>query len=67
MSTAAVTTQPTQAPPQGLTLVTATPAAKAKSAVLMEVVVNRDVLLARSPPPKASLHREQRFRFFPIS
>jgi len=46
MSTAAVTPQPTQAPPQGLTLVTATPAAKAKSAVLMEVVVNRDALLA---------------------
>jgi DNA polymerase-3 subunit beta len=46
MSTAAVTPQPTQAPPQGFTLVTATPAAKAKSAVLMEVVVNRDALLA---------------------
>ena len=46
MSTAAVTPQPTQAAPQGLTLVTATPAAKAKSAVLMEVVVNRDALLA---------------------
>ena len=46
MSTAAVTPQPPQAAPQGLTLVTATPAAKAKSPVLMEVVVNRDVLLA---------------------
>jgi len=46
MSTAAVTTPPPQAAPQGLTLVTATPAAKAKAPVLMEVVVNRDVLLA---------------------
>ena len=45
MSTAAVTPTPPQAAPQGLTLVSAPPAAKAKSAVLMEAVVNRDALL----------------------
>jgi len=46
MSTAAVTPQPAQAPPQGMALVSATPAAKAKAPVLMEVVVSRDALLA---------------------
>ena len=46
MSTAAVTPQPPQAPPQGMALVPATPAAKAKAPVLMEVVVSRDALLA---------------------
>ena len=46
MSTAAVTPQPTQAPPLGIALVSATPAAKAKAPVLMDVVVSRDALLA---------------------
>jgi len=47
MSTSAVTPQPTQAPPTGPTLVPAALATKAKSpTVLMEVVVNRDALLA---------------------
>ena len=49
MSTAAVTPQPTQAPPTGPTLVPVAKATKAKaptSNVLMEVVVNRDALLA---------------------
>ena len=46
MSTAAVTPQPAQAPPQGMALVSATRAAKAKAPVLMEVVVSRDALLA---------------------
>jgi len=49
MSTAAVTPQPTQAPPTGPTLVPVAKATKAKAPtpnVLMEVVVNRDALLA---------------------
>src|ERR1017187_2937522 len=46
MSTAPVTPQP-QAPPKGAALVpSTTSAAKAKASVLMEVVVNRDALLA---------------------
>ena len=46
MSTAPVTPQP-QAPPKGPALVpSTTSAAKAKASVLMEVVVNRDALLA---------------------
>lgn len=46
MSTAAVTPQPAQAPPQGMALVSAPPTAKAKATALMEVVVSRDALLA---------------------